>query len=143
MICSNLLIKILHQCHWRNSSVVVISFRHSISVHLLFIPHAKWCNVHKSRDSKHSTSPYWTIKETISWEFSENYRSTILQKPLRMVTFNLTSNIFLKSVLQQCWKIRRPNHRAKQWKIWYFLYDFNNLGWTTETGDGGAGWFIL
>ena len=56
--------------------------------------------------------------------------------------FNLTSDIFLKSVLQPCWKIRRPNHRAKQWKIWSFLHDFNNLRWTTKTGDGGAGWCI-
>ena len=23
------------------------------------------------------------------------------------------------------------------------FYDFNNLGWATETGNGGAVWFIL
>ena len=55
LICSNLLIKILHQCHWRNSSIVVISFWHCISVHLLFISYDKWYNVRRSRDSKHST----------------------------------------------------------------------------------------
>ena len=86
LICSNLLIKILHQCHWRNSSVAVISFRHCILVYLLFIPHAKWCNVHRSRHSKHSTAPYRTVKETISRELSKNYKSTILQKSLWIVT---------------------------------------------------------
>ena len=33
-ICSNLLIKILKQCHWRNYSVVIITFQHDISLHL-------------------------------------------------------------------------------------------------------------
>ena len=62
LICSNLLIIILHQGHWRNSSVTAISCRNWISMHLLFTPHAKWCNVHRSRDSKHSTAPYPTLK---------------------------------------------------------------------------------
>ena len=33
-ICSNLLIKILQQCHRRNSSVVIITFPHDITLHL-------------------------------------------------------------------------------------------------------------
>ena len=142
MICSNLLVKILYQCHWRNSSVAVISFRHCILVYLLFISHAKWCNVHRSRHSKHSTAPYRTVTETISREFKKlqiNYSSKVSVDGY----FSLTSDIFLKTVLQQCWEIRRPNHRAKQWKIWSFLYDFNNLGWAAKTRDGGADCFIL
>ena len=34
LICSNLLIKLLQQCHWRNYSVVIITFQHDISLHL-------------------------------------------------------------------------------------------------------------
>ena len=43
-ICSNLSIKILQQCHSRNG--------HNISLYvvlILFILHAKWYNVHRSR----------------------------------------------------------------------------------------------
>ena len=59
-------------------------FGNCISVHLLFIPHPKWCNVHRSRHSKHNTAPYRTVKETISRKFSKNYKSTNLQKSLWM-----------------------------------------------------------
>ena len=59
-----------------------------ISVLLLLIPHAKWYNVHRCRDSKHSTVPFRTLEYTISWEFSENRKSTIFQKPLWMVTLS-------------------------------------------------------
>ena len=33
-ICSNLSINILHQCHRRNSSVIVITFPYDITLHL-------------------------------------------------------------------------------------------------------------
>ena len=64
----------------------------STSVVLLFIPVVKWHNVHRSRNSKHSTVPYGTI----SWEFSKNYKS----KPLWMIT----TDISLESVAWQDWK---------------------------------------
>ena len=69
------LIKLLQQCHWRNCSVVIITFWHDISLYLgvlLFIPLAKGI---RSRDSKHRTVPY----PTIYWEFSKNYKSTFLK----------------------------------------------------------------
>ena len=46
----------------------------------MFIPHAKWCNVHRSRGSKHRASPYRTLDQTISWDFSKNYKSIILNQ---------------------------------------------------------------
>ena len=36
-ICSNLIIKILQQCRWRNYGVIIITFRHGISLHLVVL----------------------------------------------------------------------------------------------------------
>ena len=60
--------------------------------------HLRAFNVHRSRDSKHSTVPYRTLKQMIFWECSENYKSIIFQKPLWMVTLSCQV-IFL---LNQC-----------------------------------------
>ena len=55
--------------------------------------------------------------------------------------FKLTSDIPVKSVLQQGWKIKRENHGAKHWKIWFFFHYFNSFnkscGWR-----GGLLYFI-
>ena len=66
----------------------------------------KWYNVNRSKDSQDSTATYRTVKEATPWEFPENHKSTILQKMVEETSldgyFNLTSDIFLKSVPQQC-----------------------------------------
>ena len=66
-------------------------------MHSLFIPDAKWYNLHRSRDSKHSTASYRTVKEKISWKFFENYKLTNYSSKATMDGyFNLTSDFFLK-----------------------------------------------
>ena len=65
--------------HGRNYNVVICA-----SVLLLLSPHAKWYNVHRSKNSSYST----TLYQTISWKFSKNYKSYITQKPLWMVTLS-------------------------------------------------------
>ena len=54
--------------------------------------------------------------------------------------FKIISNISLKSVPHQSWNIRRANHGAKHWKIWFFLYDINNLN---KNEERGASLFVL
>ena len=56
----------------------------SATVLLSSSPHAKWYNVHRSKNSNYST----TLYQTISWKFSKNYKSNIIQKPLWMVTLS-------------------------------------------------------
>ena len=123
LIGSNLLLKVPQQCNWRNSSVVVISFWHCNSEHLLFIAHAKWYNVHGSRDSKHRAAPYRPLAETISWGFSKNYKATIL---------NQCHNKVEKSGGQN---IGRKNGKS-------YLFCVISLT-LTNSGDRGAGSFIL
>ena len=41
--------------------------------------------------------------------------------------FELTSDISLKSVPQQGWKIRSAHHGAKHWKIWFYFALFQQL----------------
>ena len=82
-ICSNLLIKLLQQCHWRNYSVVIITFRQNISLHLvvlLFIPLAKWYKKQRFK-AQHSTL--------------SNYLLGILRK--------LQINFFKKTSLEGYW----------------------------------------
>ena len=48
--------------------------------------------------------------------------------------FMLISDIFVKSVPQQGWKIMRANHGAKHWKIWLFCLILTAL---TKAEGGG------
>ena len=123
LVCSNLFIKIPQQCNWRNSSVVVISFWHCTSVYLLFIPHAKWYNVHRSRDLKYRAVPYRPLDETISWGFSKNYESTILNQ--------------CHSKVEKSGRQAIGQHYGKS-----DLFCMISLT-LTKSGDRGAGWFIL
>ena len=55
--------------------------------------------------------------------------------------FKLKSDISLKSVPQHGWKVMRPHHEAKQWKIYiYFCIISTTL---TKTEGGGEDCFIL
>ena len=106
-ICPNVLIKIPKQCHWRNYSAVIITFRHDITLllgALLFIPHAKRYNVHRSRDSKRRT--------TLIELFLGNYSKT-------------TNQLFLKNLFDDCFNLTSDIFRAKHSKIWFFCKTWN------------------
>ena len=116
-ICSNLIIKILQQCHWRNSGAVVISFRHDITSHLLlFTLHAKWCNY--TEVEIQSTAPHFI--ELLSRQFFRN-------------SPKITNQLFFKSffgwLLWQTSGISFESvpHGATRNKICLFLYDFKNF----------------
>ena len=59
------------------------------SVLLLLILYAKWYNLNRSKNLNDST----TLYRKISWKFSKNYKSTIIQKPLWMVTLSWQAKV--------------------------------------------------
>ena len=102
-ICPNVLIEAPKRCHWRNYSAVIITFRHDITLllgALLFIPHAKRYNVHRSRDSKRRT--------TFIESFLANYSKT-------------TNQLFLKNLFDDCFNLTSDIFRAKTRKPDFFV----------------------
>ena len=109
------------------------------SVLLLFIPHAKWYNTHRSRDSKHSIAPYGTLIEHVDNVLGisrkvqiENFFKNSLDS-----YFKLKSDTFPKSA-------RLENQESKPWgktlENLIFCMILTNL---TKTGGGRVSYFTL
>ena len=123
-------VQIYYWRYYSNATDIIIVLLLCTSLLLLFIPRAKWYNVHRSRNSKHGNAPY----RTISWEFSKNYKSAIFQKPLWMVTF----------LLKQ-WHRRLKDQVGETMGQNIGKYDFFCMISTTltKTGGGEVTCFIL
>ena len=121
-ICSNLIIKILQQCRWRNYSVIIITFRRGISLHLVVLLFILLAKSYKKQRFK---AQHPTLSNNFLG-FLQNLQLSCFWKTSRDGDFKRTNNIFLKSVVLKGWKIL-----DEKWQK------------MTKNGGIGAGRFIL